>query len=183
LKIDLANIAGTPGARGRFAISERLSDTEEAEEGRPSSWSAAPAGPVTGELTVENAGSLLLVRGHLHVTLRMPCVRCLKEGEQELEIEVEEEFASEGAGPEVRTIDRDEPELSAMTDFVLDAQEFARQQVVASVPMSFLCRPDCRGICPECGKDLNEGPCQCPTESGDHRWASLGELLRKTDEA
>ena len=170
MKIDLANIAGTPGARGRFAISEWLSATEE----------AACVSPVTGELTVDNAGSLLLVRGHLQVTLRMPCVRCLGEGEQELDIEVEEEFASEGASPEVETIDRDEPELSAMSDFVLDAHEFARQQVVANMPMSFLCRPDCRGICPECGKDLNEGPCQCPRESGDDRWASLGELLRKT---
>lgn len=170
MKIDLANIAGTPGARGRFAISERLAVTEE----------AACSSPVTGELTVENVGSLLLVRGHLQVTLRMPCVRCLQEGEQELSIEVEEEFASEGTGPEVDTMDREEPELSAMSDFVLDAHEFARQQVVANVPMSFLCRRDCRGMCSECGKDLNEGPCQCRVVSGDERWTKLGDLLKKT---
>jgi len=175
LKIDLANIAGIPGARGRFTISEQLS----ADEG------VACVGPVAGELTVENAGSLLLVRGRLQARLRLACVRCLAEGEQELEIEVEEEFASEGASPEVRTIDREEPEASAITDFVLDAHEFARQQVVANAPMSFLCRPDCPGICPQCGKDLNGGPCGCALDRGEgglpgQGWAKLAELLEKT---
>lgn len=168
MRIDLANIAGTPGARGRFPISEQLSASE----------GVVCVGPVTGELTVENAGSLLLVRGQLHAALRTPCARCLAEGEQQLEMEIEEEFASEGASPEVRTIDREEPHLSAISDFVLDAHEFVRQQVMANLPMSFLCRPDCRGICPECGKDLNEGTCRCAAESGPPKaeWAKLGEL-------
>jgi len=168
LKIDLANIAGTPGARGRFAISERI----RASEG------AACVGPVTGELTVENAGSLLLIRGRLRATLKLTCVRCLSEGEQELDLEIEEEFASEGAGDDIQTIDRDEPELAAISDYVLDAHEFVRQQVVAGMPMSFLCRPDCRGICPQCGADLNLAQCECAVAPGDERWAKLGELLK-----
>ena len=165
MKIDLANIAGMPGARGRFAISERV----------PAGEGAPCVGPVTGELTVENVGSLLLVRGRLQVTLQMACVRCLREGEQSLEIETEEEFAAEGASAEVLTVDREEPERSAISDFVLDAREFVRQQVVANAPMSFLCQPECRGICSECGKDLNEGPCDCQP-APDPRWAALKSL-------
>ncbi len=168
MKIDLANIAGTPGARGRFAISERI----RASEG------AACVGPVTGELTVENAGSLLLIRGRLRARLRMSCVRCLAEGELDLDLEIEEEFASEGAGADIETIDREEPELAAISDYVLDAHEFVRQQVVAGAPMSFLCREDCRGICPQCGADLNRSPCDCAVTPGDERWAKLGELLK-----
>jgi uncharacterized protein len=172
LKIDLANIAGTPGARGSFEICERFGPAE----GVP------VAEAVTGEITVENSGSLLLVRGRLRATVKMTCARCLSEAEQVVETEVEEEFASEGAGPEVETLDREEPEASAISDFVLDAHEFARQQIMVSTPMTVLCRPDCRGICPRCGQNLNLRECECRVaESGD-RWAKLGELLdRKGD--
>jgi uncharacterized protein len=44
--------------------------------------------------------------------------------------------------------------------------------------MRSLCRPDCRGLCIECGKNLNEGPCDCVVESIDSRLAELKELLR-----
>ena len=169
VKIDLANIAGTPGEGGRFAISERLEPTE----------TYTPVGPVTGELTVENTGTLLLVRGELHVVLRLPCVRCLTEAEETLAMDVEEEFASEGTAADVVTIDRDEPEAAAISDYLLDVGEFVRQQVVSYLPIAFVCKPDCRGICPTCGKNLNEGPCGCAPEPADDRWAKLQDFLLK----
>ncbi len=126
---------------------------------------------------MENTGSLLLVRGRLRAVLKLTCVRCLTEVEQPVEAEVEEEFASEGTAPDVQTIDRDAPEEAAIADYVLDAGESVRQQVALSVPMAFVCRPDCRGICPSCGKNLNEGPCGCSADTADERWSKLGELL------
>jgi uncharacterized protein len=179
LKIDLANIAGTPGARGDFEVSERFSPAE----------GISTMGPVTGEITVENTGSLLLVRGRLRAVLKLACVRCLGDTEQTVEVEVEEEFASEGAGPEVVTVDREEPEVSAISDYVLDLHEFVRQQITVNMPMAPLCRPDCRGICPQCGQDLNQGQCGCGVVAGsgaerrvvegsEGRWAKLGELLK-----
>jgi len=167
MKIDLANIVGTPGERGCFSISEPLAPTE----------SYTPAGPVTGELIVENTGSLLLVHGTLHALLRVPCARCLTEAELPLDIEFMEEFASQGTAADVETMDRDEPETAAISDFVLDAGEFARQQMVANLPMALVCRPDCRGICPTCGKDLNEGACECEPTPTDDRWEKLQDLL------
>jgi uncharacterized protein len=167
LKTDLANIAGTPGARGSFEISEGFGPAE----GIPA------VGPVLGEITVENTGSLLLVRGRLRAVLRLACARCLSDTEQTVEVEVEEEFASQGAGPEVVTVDREEPEASAISDYVLDLHEFVRQQVMVRMPMAPLCRPDCRGICPQCGQNLNSGHCECEVEGSDARWAKLGQLL------
>jgi uncharacterized protein len=167
MKIDIANIAGTPGERGRFSISEPLAPTE----------SYTPVGPVTGELIVENAGSLLLIHGRLHAVLRLSCVRCLTEAELPLDIEFMEEFASQGTAADVETMDRDEPETAAVSDFVLDAGELARQQMVANLPMALVCRPDCRGICPTCGKNLNEGACECEPTPADDRWAKLQDLL------
>jgi len=167
MKIDLANIAGTPGERGRFTISEPLATTE----------SYTPVGPATGEIMIENTGSLLLVHGTLHVVLRLICARCLTDAELPLDIEFEEEFASEGTAADVETIDRDEPEAAAISDYVLDAGEFIRQQIMSHLPMRFVCGPDCRGICPTCGKNLNEGPCECEPAPADDRWAKLQDLL------
>lgn len=168
MKIDLANIAGTPGARGSFEISEGFSPAE----------GVSAVGPVVGEITVENTGSLLLVRGRLQAVLKMACARCLSDTEQTVEVEVEEEFASEGAGPEVVTVDREEPEAAAISDYVLDLHEFARQQIMVNMPMAALCRPDCRGICPQCGRNLNQGQCGCEAQGSDGRWAKLGQLLQ-----
>jgi len=167
MKIDLANIAGTPGERGRFSISVPLAPTE----------GYTPVGPVTGEIIVENPGSLLLIHGTLHVLLRSTCARCLTEAEMPLDVEFEEEFASEGTADDVETMDRDEPEVAAISDYVLDAGEFVRQQVLSNLPLAFVCGPDCRGICPTCGKNLNAGPCDCEPAPADDRWAKLHDLL------
>ena len=172
MKIDLANIAGTPGARGRYSISENVAQTED----------FACVGPVTGELQVENTGSLLLLRGELRATLRLACVRCLGAFERLATIVVEEEFSAEQTEADIETMDRDEPETSAMSDFVLDVSEFVRQQIHVNVPMASICREDCRGICPVCGRNLNEKTCDCAAESADSRWAKLGDLLQSRPE-
>jgi uncharacterized protein len=134
-------------------------------------------GPVTGELVVENTGSLLLVRGRLRATVRIACVRCLAERDQVMDIDVFEEFASETTEPTVETVDRDEPEAAAIADYVLDVYELMRQQVTVNLPMAFVCRSDCRGICPTCGRNLSEGPCGCDAEAIDDRWGKLKGLL------
>ena len=167
MKLDLADIAGTPGARGRYAVSECL-DREEA---------FSLVGPVTGEITVENTGPLLLVRGKLRGVLKLACVRCLSACEQPFEIEVAEEFATEDTASDVATIDRDEPEVAAIADYVLDVKELARQQTALAVPMAFVCQPDCPGLCPTCGKRLADGGCECGPQPADDRWTRLGDLL------
>lgn len=170
MKIDLSDIAGTPGARGRYSVSEHLAPVE----------GLSCVGPVTGEITVENTGSLLLVRGRARVVLGLSCTRCLGEFERALTVEIGEEFAAEGADPEVATVDREEPEASAISDYVLDVTELVRQQVVMNAPLAAVCRADCAGICPRCGRNLNEGPCGCTPEVEDSRWTKLRDLLPET---
>ena len=172
LKIDLSDIARTPGTRGRYSVSERLAPTA----------ACTCIGPVTGEITAENTGSLLLVRGPLRAVLRLSCVRCLTEFDYPVAIDLEEEFATADTDPDVGTIDRDEPEAAAMSEYELDVRELVRQQVMLRVPMAAVCRPDCRGICPRCGQNLNEGSCDCRARTIDERWAKLGDLLREASE-
>jgi len=171
LKIDLANIAGTPGARGRYSISVEVAPTED----------FLTLEPVVGELEVENTGALLLVRGRLQANVGLTCVRCLGPCECPLQIDVAEEFSTEETEPDISTMDRDEPETSAMDKFVLDVSEFVRQQIVVNLPMAQICSSDCKGVCPQCGQNLNEGPCGCGIEPIDHRWGKLAELLERPD--
>ena len=82
----------------------------------------------------------------------------------------------------------DEVELSAgdldvlyYEDPVLPLAPIAHERIQMALPMKPLCRPDCRGLCPECGKDLNsmEGPCSCAREAVDPRWDALKALREK----
>lgn len=166
-RIDLADIAGTPGERGRYAVSEEVPATESYEV----------LGPVVGELEVENPGSLLLIRGELRAVVRVNCVRCLSLCECPLTMKVEEEYATAETAPDVLTIDREEPETSAIANYVLDVSELVRQQLAVNLPMAQLCREDCQGFCPECGQNLNLGPCGCSRAPADSRWVKLADLL------
>ena len=172
MRVDLSDIAGTPGERGRYAVSEFVAPTE----------GIMCVGPVTGDVTVENTGSLLLVRSRLRATLRLSCTRCLGEFDRALTIQSDEEFATEDTAPDVPTIDREEPEAAAMSDYLLDLSELVRQQILLNLPMASLCRPDCRGICPQCGRNLNEGPCPCAPSVSDSPWDELRNLLRDAAE-
>ena len=167
LKVDLSDIAGTPGARGRYSVLEHLAPTED----------FSCISPVRGEITVENVGSLLITRGRMEVSVRLSCVRCLREFERAVTVEFEEEYATDYTAPDVSTIDREEPDTAAISGFTLDLTELARQQVTVNVPMASVCRPKCRGICPRCGQNLNDGPCECAVEPADGRWAKLQDLL------
>lgn len=74
----------------------------------------------------------------------------------------------------------EDDDVIVLSDMKLDLYEFVRTEVILSIPSKHLCREDCRGICPECGKNLNNGKCSCRTESIDPRLQILQQLL--TDE-
>jgi uncharacterized protein len=60
---------------------------------------------------------------------------------------------------------------------ILDLTEAIRQYALLAVPMKPLCRKECAGLCPNCGKNLNQGPCDCPAQNIDPRWSKLTKLL------
>jgi uncharacterized protein len=68
-------------------------------------------------------------------------------------------------------------ELTIGDDGFLDLGPVVRQLAVLAVPMQVYCRPDCLGLCPECGANLNEGPCNCEPDDVDPRLTGLRSLL------
>lgn len=106
-------------------------------------------------------------------TVHGPCHRCLGDAAVELDIEAQEFHSLD---PEMAD-DEDTTSPYLSDDDVLDTDRMASDAVILSMPVQVLCRPDCAGLCPRCGANLNEGPCDCPPEQPDERWSKLRELL------
>jgi len=136
--------------------------------------------PLTGKLRLLRTDSGILATGRLQTEARVPCRRCLEPMIVGVEIELEEEFQPSidiFTGAAIAPADG-EDEVTRIDDHhILDLTEVVRQDLLLAIPTSPLCRPDCRGLCPTCGANLNEEPCDCQREEEDPRLAALRDLL------
>jgi uncharacterized protein len=132
---------------------------------------------VRAKLTRTNAG--ILVDAKMHSAVRLTCSRCLAELTFPLDVRFREEYqptVDVGTGlPLPEPSDR--ATFTIDDDHVLDLTEGFRQYALLNLPMAPLCRAACAGLCPQCGKNLNDGPCDCPPVEADARWRALAEYL------
>ena len=113
-------------------------------------------------LTVQLLGRELLVRGTLEQDFDAVCNRC--GGDFDFTAKVPDFVTS--------------VEVDEKTEFV-DLTDEVRESIILSLPTYPVCREDCRGVCPTCGKNLNEGSCSCSEGQGDGRWSILDSLTTK----
>jgi uncharacterized protein len=128
--------------------------------------------PVSAELAVTRASSGTVLELALEVTLAGPCFRCLTDAELPLSLALREYQAANPEG--------DEEQTEYLDDDRLDLSAWAHDAIALALPDKILCRPDCAGLCPVCGKDLNAEPHEHAEERVDPRWAAL-ESLRESD--
>lgn len=142
----------------------------------------APGGepePVHGHVKLLRTKSGVLVTAHLNLSEPEVCSRCLKPLMEEVSIDFEEEFQATLDVQTGKPLD-ERPDQDAFlidSNHILDLTEAVRQYREASLEMQPLCRPDCKGLCPRCGRDLNEGECDCDSTVMDSRLAGLAALL------
>ena len=110
------------------------------------------------------------LRLRLETALVGPCMRCLREAAPAVVVDSREVY-QEG---DTELDDLDSPYVDAEDE--LDAHAWARDAVALAMPTQVLCRPDCPGLCPECGADLTDEPDHAHDRGPDPRWAKLGEL-------
>lgn len=140
----------------------------------------APRPPlVDATLDVTASGSGTGLRLRLSTSLVGPCQRCLGDSTLPFVVDVREFQGAAREGAQERDDDLDCEYLSGPRKSALDVAAWARDAVAEVLPMSILCRPDCRGLCVTCGTDRNAGECECEEESGDPRWAALEELAKR----
>lgn len=126
------------------------------------------------ELTITKATTGTVLELSFRVLLHGPCFRCLSDTVLELPVHSREYQASNPG-------DDEELRSPYVSDDVLDLSAWARDTIALELPDKILCRPDCAGLCPSCGKDLNVEPHEHAEVETDSRWAAL-EALRASRE-
>lgn len=139
--------------------------------------------PVVGQMQLMHTLGRVLVQGTARGQVVLPCVRCLEPVQTPLRIDIEEIFEPtiDMATGQAITPEEEDQALWIDNHHILDLSEVMRQGALLEIPAHPLCQPDCRGLCPTCGNNLNEGPCECEPEP-DARWAALSAVLKPSDQ-
>jgi len=132
-----------------------------------------PAGaPLVLTVRLESVTEGVLVTGSVSGEVRGECGRCLDEFTDDLDVDLVELFAYPNSITEQTT---DEDEVRRLEGDYLDLEPLVRDAVVLSLPLTPLCRPDCQGLCSECGERLDDLPAGHAHDQIDPRWAALHE--------
>ncbi|HMM48498.1 MAG TPA: DUF177 domain-containing protein [Miltoncostaeaceae bacterium] len=132
--------------------------------------------PEDARLTVSRALSGLHLRLRVAGRLVGPCWRCLDEAAVPITIDAREFVA---AGRAADAPFEEGLDSVYVADERVDAALWVRDAFAEAVPPMILCRPDCVGLCPQCGVNRNHQPCECVEERSDPRWAGLREAAAR----
>ena len=163
LKIDLLELE-----RSEQQLHEQIAPDDPLWDGMDATLLEA----VRVDLTAQFAGDGVLVRGSLRSAVGTECRRCLVSVrtpvDQELALWYEPASSAEPEDDECYVL----PERGAE----LDLTDAIREQLVLAAPKYAVCTDACRGLCPKCGADLNEAPCECPPEAEESPWDALKKI-------
>ncbi|OXS52578.1 hypothetical protein B1A99_33190 [Cohnella sp. CIP 111063] len=139
-----------------------------------------PLSPLEYELTANAADDLIIVKGRMSCDVRMQCSRCLEPVEEKIEVPFEEQFRI--VAEEEEEASEDVEEAVPVTEERIDLAPYVMEEFVVQLPYAPLCSEDCKGLCPECGTNLNEQSCGCNTEKIDPRMAALQDWFKSQKE-
>lgn len=165
-KVSVADIVERPGCFKDVSVDERLPETG-------NTLVRVTEDPLRGRLRAEAVVEGILITGSVRGTVAAECARCVTALTDEIELDVCEMFV--GADAEVP----DEEEVYELEGTELDLEPMLRDAVTLALPLNPVCRPDCKGLCAGCGRDLNVTGCVCVEDDLDPRWAALSELRDK----
>jgi uncharacterized protein len=123
---------------------------------------------VQGSVTAKDGFALLTAETSFDFSV--PCDRCTKQIDRHLHYSFTHTL--------VRSLENeDDDRFIEVPDGQLDLDELMREDILLELPSKFLCKEDCKGICPKCGKNLNDGPCGCEPQNTDSRFEVLKNLI------
>ncbi|HVB28943.1 MAG TPA: DUF177 domain-containing protein [Terriglobia bacterium] len=132
-------------------------------------------GPLTVKGEAELAGKEIRISGHVSARLETACDRCLEQVKLPVELDFDLPYRpmEEIAREEEVEVEEDDLQVGFYSGEGLNLADVVREQVVLSVPLKVVCRPDCLGLCPVCGVNRNVEPCSCSSQHGDSPFAIL----------
>lgn len=118
------------------------------------------------------------IEGSVELTFRTKCDRCLTEVPTSLVLSFDRNVTS----PDGELSEDSDDDLSFMEGYQLNVETFVYNEILVNWPMKILCRPECKGVCRVCGKNLNEGECGCDTFVPDPRMAVIQDIFNANKE-
>jgi uncharacterized protein len=134
--------------------------------------------PLQSEVKIRKAGRSVLMTGKVQTTLRLQCVRCLKEFSYPLSttFELILQPSKEAPSEEETELGSEEMESSFFEGGEIHLSEIACEQIFLEIPYQPVCQEGCKGLCPICGKDQNLSSCQCVKEELGSGFSALKKL-------
>ena len=121
--------------------------------------------------------------GDLSTRLQLACARCLEPVMQDVARSFDLLYRPQGsdAGHAELSVTDAEAEIGYYTGEGIELEDVLREQILLAVPLRVLCIEECKGLCPHCGKNLNEGQCSCAEPLEDPRWAALKDIRKRLE--
>lgn len=145
--------------------------------------------PLDIQVKARRLDELVVVEGSVSTLVRLQCCRCLQDFEQALDVTFSVTFAREL--PSLEDEQRQDSEIELQAEDLgliafegdeIDLTESIQEQLVMALPVKPLCRTTCKGLCSQCGADLNEGACDCHEQVMDGKFAALKNFkVKKKD--
>ena len=164
--LGLSQIIDRPGASVSFSVSVDLSDL-------CYGVSYPVSEPVLAEGNVRNTAGVLVMQGSIATTIHGICDRCASEFHRKVEFPIDVVLVTK-----LESEENEDEWVFPLEGDSADLDDIVRTVFVLNLDSKLLCREDCKGLCPQCGKNLNDGPCDCRKEL-DPRFAALKQLLEK----
>ena len=164
--LSLAKIIDCPGASVPFDETLDFSGMEFGSQA-PVTESVHASG------TVRNTAGVMILTGEVHTRLHCVCDRCARPFERDFSLPLRAVLTAK-----LESEENEDEELFELVGDSVDLDDVINTAFVLNTEQKFLCKEDCKGLCPTCGADLNEGPCGCRAEA-DPRLAALQQWLEK----
>ena len=166
MQLGLSSIIDRPGASVDFSTSVDLSDLQYGT-------SYPVSEPVLASGSVRNTAGVLVMTGEVKTRIHGTCDRCAADFDADVEFPIDVVLVEE-----LTNEDSEDEWVFPLEADCADLEDIVRTVFVLNMDSKLLCKPDCKGLCCRCGKNLNEGPCDCGKEL-DPRFAALKQLLDK----
>lgn len=128
--------------------------------------------PVSGKVTVTNHAGMVVCEAEVSFEGRIFCDRCCEPFDRSFAYRFSHILV-------VTPSEGEDDDYIEAPDYMLDTDALLRDDILLELPSKFLCKDSCKGLCPKCGKNLNEGECSCNRKEPDPRLAALSALLEE----
>jgi uncharacterized protein len=171
MRFNVAQLLKEPvGSKRKYHLAEDIQDLDE---------EIKLTHPIEGTIKLVHSTEGVLLSGQLHTEVELTCSRCLESFSTAVDFTLEEEFRPTidiRTGAKLPPLDGEDVATLIDSQHIIDLFEVMRQDILLALPPRPLCKPDCAGLCSQCGQNLNEGPCTCEQPLGDPRWEALRTL-------